>query len=211
MTSQSLPTLSFSAHVLIKPEGSDTLPRSHPSQNPDTKRWQLRFDIHLGDGPPPCTLGEAGDVYFSKRTKVFVRMATAWQLWNLKKPVQWPGPEHANTASHYLVHRSDRGVYWGQRNTARRAAAWAPSVFQLEQATIQHWLKKFQTRSSDDSQDIMAMAMRLGVAVAQPSAEFAEEEDDVDEGELHPAAERVEEDQEDELSARLVSNSNPMY
>src|ERR1700712_2626153 len=48
---------SFTASVMIKPEGANRIPRCIPHLNPETKHWLLRFEIYCGQGPPSADIG----------------------------------------------------------------------------------------------------------------------------------------------------------
>lgn len=187
--------LHFTAGVLIKPEGAESIPRASQSQG-RIIRWTMHYNVYYGYGPPPADRGMPSDLYFQGCDVVYYRGRHEWVEWNGVPGAKWPqDPDNLvqNTINHRLIYSKERGLYWGSRSNERRVLRqragekWGqggpsnrihnlPPIAHRRAIvdTVTHWAKHFNRNPGGNAHDVERIARRVSKAT---SADMDEDED----------------------------------
>lgn len=190
MSSDPLPLLRFTAHVSIQPEGSHNLLRAAPDPDPEHDNvWHLHWEVFMGKGPPPNTLGTRSDLYFDRFNRIFYRGTNVWSQWDCKSTPSWPqqpGAHHPNTKDYVLTHEASYGAIYAPKGQV--VPSNLPNAKAIIQRTIRSWEAYYADRPEDAGlKDIFTMHKRLQKSRASPSDDVDMLGDDDDEAEVDDA------------------------
>lgn len=186
--------LRFTAHVLIKPEGAEKLPRAYRSVG--QVRWHMPFDIYAGHSRPPSTLGERSDIFFDGQSAIYIKRHHGWTQWTKSRVISWPQdpnnpiPITQNHILYYLGRCGNappRGLAWARPTIPRRIHRNAGSVQEYSisdciKHTISFWRAWYKRLpgTSGQSGDIERIALEY--KLEKPEEEAAQAEGGNEEG-----------------------------